>query len=212
MIGIIDYGMGNIQSVKNALLRVGGNVEIVTTGKQLASCEGLVLPGVGAFSKAMENLAMLGLVEPLKSTVAHGTPLLGVCLGLQLLADSSEEFGDHPGLGLIPGRVCRIPVKQGYHLPHIGWNPVKYNYSQETGIFKGVREDSSFYFVHSYMFDCDPSFVSAVTDHGTAVTAAVQHGNIYATQFHPEKSQTNGLRVLKNFVELVAENWKMNHG
>jgi glutamine amidotransferase len=212
MIGIIDYEMGNIQSVRNAFLRVGGNVEIVTTVESLTSCEGLVLPGVGAFSKAMENLAKLGLVESIKRKVANGTPLLGVCLGLQLLADSSEEFGDHPGLGLIPGRVRRIPVKPGHHLPHIGWNSVKYTNPQETGIFKGVADDSAFYFVHSYMFDCDPSFVTAVTNHGARVTAAIQRGNIYAAQFHPEKSQTNGLRLLKNFVGLVAEQKKVNHG
>ena len=212
MIGIIDYGMGNIQSVQNAFERVGGKVGIVNTSAALAGCEGLVLPGVGAFSKAMENLGKLGLIEPLKCRVADGVPLLGICLGLQLLADSSEEFGDHCGLGLIPGRVRLIPVRPGFHLPHIGWNTVEYTASVDGGIFKGVKDGGSFYFVHSYMFDCDPKFVTAVTDHGARVTAAIQYDNVFAAQFHPEKSQTNGLRMLKNFVQIVADREDVRNG
>ena len=212
MIGIIDYGMGNIQSVQNAFLKVGGNAEIVKTGDELAYCDGLVLPGVGAFSKAMQNLEAQRIIEPLKQLVANGTPLFGICLGLQLLGDSSEEFGDSLGLGLIPGRVIRIPIKQGYHLPHIGWNSVNYTSPQEAGIFRGVKDGGSFYFVHSYMFDCDPSFIVAVTDHGARVTAAILSGNIFGAQFHPEKSQTNGLQLLKNFIELVAKHKETKHG
>ena len=212
MIGIIDYGMGNIQSVQNAFLRVGGNVEIVATGDELSHCDGLVLPGVGAFSKAMQNLEAQRIILPLKQLVTNGMPLFGICLGLQLLADSSEEFGDSTGLGLIPGRVIRIPIMPGYHLPHIGWNSVDYTTPQETGVFKGVKDGGSFYFIHSYMFDCDPSFIVAVTDHGVKVTAAIRSGNIFATQFHPEKSQTNGLQMLKNFVELVAKHKGEKHG
>lgn len=212
MIGIIDYGMGNIQSVQNAFERVGGKVEIVSTGAALAACEGLVLPGVGAFSKAMENLTKRGLIEPLKRRVADGVPLLGICLGLQLLADSSEEFGDHRGLGLIPGRVRLIPIRPGFQLPHIGWNTVEYTAPTDGGLFKGVKDGGSFYFVHSYMLDCDSKFVTAVTGHGARVTAAIQHGNVFAAQFHPEKSQSNGLRMLKNFVQVVADRENVCNG
>jgi glutamine amidotransferase len=204
MIGIIDYGMGNIQSVLNAFERLGHSAQIVTTGRQLKECTGMVLPGVGAFSKAIENLHKMDLVEPIKDVVAAKTPLLGICLGLQLLADESEEYGKHKGLGLIPGQVRMLPVKSGYHLPHIGWNEVKISPRVDEGIFKGIKEDSCFYFVHSFMLECDPKFITAVTDHGCTVTAAIQRGLVFAAQFHPEKSQANGLRLLKNFIERVA--------
>ena len=204
MIGIVDYGMGNIQSVLNAFERLGHTVKIVTSGNQLKECTGMVLPGVGAFSKAMENLHKMDLVEPLKDQVAAGIPILGICLGLQLLADESEEYGSHKGLGLIPGSVRLLPVKLGYQLPHIGWNEVKITLRQDEGIFKGIKDYSCFYFVHSFMLECDPKFISAVTDHGCTVTAAVQSGLVFGTQFHPEKSQASGLRLVKNFIERVS--------
>jgi glutamine amidotransferase len=203
MIGIIDYGMGNIQSVQNAFERLGSPVRIVTSGRELAACDGLVLPGVGAFSKAMDNLRANDLVGPLKEQVASGKPLLGICLGLQLLADASEEFGVHEGLGLIPGRVRLIPVGAEFRLPHIGWNGVSIRAQSGQGLFAGIEDASAFYFVHSFMLECDPAYVTATTNHGCEVVAAVQRGNVYAAQFHPEKSQTNGLRVLKNFVQQV---------
>jgi glutamine amidotransferase len=153
----------------------------------------------------MENLRTLKLIGPLRRKVEEGTPLLGICLGLQLLAEVSEEFGTHQGLGLIPGRVRLIPVQPGYHLPHIGWNVVRYTATPGSGLFHGVKDGGSFYFVHSYMIECDPKYITAITDHGGRVTAAVQYGNIFASQFHPEKSQSNGLRMLKNFIRCVPE-------
>jgi glutamine amidotransferase len=203
MIGIIDYGMGNIQSVRNAFERVGAEVRVVAQGHELAACDGLVLPGVGAFSMAMVNLHKNDIVAPLKDMVAAGTPLLGICLGLQLLADASEEFGAHQGLGLIPGRVRRIPVTGDLRLPHIGWNGLRIRPEVDGGLFDEVPQDSAVYFVHSFMFDCDPRYVSATTDYGGEVTAAVCRDNIQAVQFHPEKSQTQGLRLLRNFNRTV---------
>lgn len=204
MIGVIDYGMGNIQSVLNALEKVGSPARIVTTSEAMEDCGGLVLPGVGAFSKAMDNLAGMGLVGAIRKSVESGTPLLGICLGLQLLAEESDEHGRHEGLGIIPGRVRRLPVAPGYRLPHIGWNEVKLTPLGDAGMFAGIKDDSTFYFVHSYMLECDPKFIAATTDHGCTVTAAVQSGAVYAAQFHPEKSQANGLRLLRNFVRRVA--------
>ena len=204
MIGIVDYGMGNIQSVRNAFVRLGSSVRIVTSGREIAECRGLVLPGVGAFHMAMQNLSQMGLIPSIQQVVAQGTPLLGICLGLQLLAESSEEHGQHEGLGLIPGRVRRIPVSPGHRLPHIGWNTVSLRPRTDDVLFAGIKNESAYYFVHSFMLDCEARYVTAVTDHGGPVTAAVQSGSIFAVQFHPEKSQTNGLRLLKNFVRQVA--------
>lgn len=201
MIGVIDYGMGNIQSVLNAFARIGTPARTVTSGSDLAGCEALVLPGVGAFSKAMSNLRAAGMVDGIRGRVADGVPLLGICLGLQLLADESEEHGRHEGLGIIPGRVRTIPVPAGYHLPHIGWNGVSITTQGRAGLFAGVPDDSCFYFVHSYALECDSRFVAATTDHGVPIVAAVQSGSVWAAQFHPEKSQANGFRLLRNFVQ-----------
>ncbi len=203
MIGVIDYGMGNIQSVLNAFARIGTPARTVTSGPDLAGCEALVLPGVGAFSKAMSNLRAAGMVDGIRGRVADGVPLLGICLGLQLLADESEEHGRHAGLGIIPGRVRTIPVPAGYHLPHIGWNGVSITPQGHGGLFAGVPEGSCFYFVHTYALECDSRFVAATTDHGVPIVAAVQSGSVWAAQFHPEKSQANGFRLLRNFVQHV---------
>lgn len=204
MIGIIDYGMGNIQSVRNALERAGTSARIVLQGAELAECDGLVLPGVGAFGQAMANLTAAGMVRAIANRVADGTPLLGICLGLQLLAEGSEEHGWHPGLGLVPGRVRRMRVAPGSHLPHVGWNEARRTPVDDAGLFEGVPDPSSFYFVHSYALDCDPGVVIATTDYDGPVTAAIRFGSVFATQFHPERSQTNGLRILRNFVAHVA--------
>lgn len=202
MIGIVDYGMGNIQSVLNSFARAGSEARIVTSGRELAECGGIVLPGVGAFSKAMENLRNQGLVEPLKRASADGVPLMGICLGLQLLAESSEEHGSHEGLGIVPGHVRRVPVTPGHRLPHIGWNQVRIRPGADG--FEGIKDGSCFYFVHSYMMECDPRYVAATTDHGCEVTAAIQARNVFATQFHPEKSQAVGLQLIRNFIGRVA--------
>jgi glutamine amidotransferase len=199
-VGIIDYGMGNIQSVKNAFARLSVHVEIVQTPNELANCNALVLPGVGAFGKAMKNLEGSGMLQPIKKIVVEDkVPLLGICLGMQLLADHSEERGNYPGLSLIPGVVKKIPVSGELRLPHIGWNSVDIALSEP--LFHGGTNGDTFYFVHSYYFECAPEYCSATTDYGHAVTASVQKGHVFGVQFHPEKSQTNGMRLLKGFID-----------
>ncbi len=202
MIGIVDYGMGNIQSVKNAFERLNAKVHIVTSPEDLAQCSGIILPGVGAFSKAMANLREMRLIAPLKAKVDDGTPVLGICLGMQLLAQVSEEHGQHEGLGIIPGKVRLIPVGNTLRLPHIGWNEVRP--VRPGALFKGLKENATFYFVHSFMLECDPGNLTALTDYGGNVTAAIQHGSVFAVQFHPEKSQTNGSLLLRNFIDFVS--------
>lgn len=199
-IGIIDYGMGNLQSVRNALERLGCEVLISSSPEILAGADALILPGVGAFGEAMNNLEQRNLVGYLRRAVLEeGKPLLGICLGMQLLADSSEERGNFQGLSLIPGKVREIPVTGGLRLPHIGWNGVSIR--KRDPLFREVHEGGAFYFVHSYRFECDPSYIAGVTDYGTDITAAVQKDRIFGVQFHPERSQHKGLRLLRNFVD-----------
>lgn len=199
---IIDYGMGNLQSVRNALERVGCEVQISSEMTTLDAADALILPGVGAFGEAMNNLRQRKLVEPLRGLVLEqGKPLLGICLGMQLLADSSEERGICRGLSLIPGHVKEIPASGGLRLPHIGWNGVSIR--KREPLFRDIEEGGAFYFVHSYRFECDPEYIVGVTDYGTDVTAAVQKERIFGVQFHPERSQRKGLRLLRNFVDFV---------
>jgi glutamine amidotransferase len=201
-IDIIDYGMGNVQSVRNAFERLGCEVRVSGEPAALAEADALVLPGVGAFGEAMSSLRERQLIEPLRGAVLdQGKPLLGICLGMQLLADSSAERGSYSGLGLIPGHVREIPVAQGYRLPHIGWNDVAVRLV--TPLFETLPETSAFYFVHSYRFECAPEHVAGMTDYGTDVVAAVQKERIFGVQFHPERSQRKGLRLLRNFVDFV---------
>ena len=201
-ITIIDYGMGNIRSVRNAFVRLGCEVKIAETAAQLQGAKALVLPGVGAFAEAMSNLHQSGMVAPLQEAVAVGTPLLGICLGMQLLADSSEERGETEGLGLIPGRVRRIPVDANLRLPHVGWNEVVIQ--QRAPLFAAARDGESFYFVHTYYFDCPAQYRAATTDYGSAITAAVQKDHVMGVQFHPERSQNSGLKLLGGFVEYAS--------
>jgi glutamine amidotransferase len=203
MIGIIDYGMGNIQSVRNALEREGASAGIIEDGARVSGCDALVLPGVGAFGQAMENLRARGFTEPIRQCVADGTPLLGICLGLQLLAEGSEEHGWHDGLGIIPGQVRLIPVARGSRLPHVGWNVVRRTAVDSGGQFDGVADGAAFYFVHTYALQCPVEIVTATADYDGPVTAAIRAGSVFATQFHPERSQSNGLRLLRNFVAHV---------
>jgi glutamine amidotransferase len=201
-IAIIDYGMGNLQSVRNALERVGCEVQITSELATLRSADALVLPGVGAFGEAMINLQQRKLVDPVRSLVLEeGKPLLGICLGMQLLADSSEERGTNRGLSLIPGHVKEIPVSGRLRLPHIGWNGVSVR--KRDPLFGDIEEQGAFYFVHSYCFECEPEHIAGVTDYGSDVTAAVQKERIFGVQFHPERSQRKGLRLLRNFVDFV---------
>lgn len=201
-IDIIDYGMGNVQSVRNAFERLGCEVRVSGDPTALADADALVLPGVGAFGEAMNNLSERQLIEPLRDAVLNqGKPLLGICLGMQLLADSSAERGSYSGLGLIPGQVREIPVVPGYRLPHIGWNDISVRLPEP--LFDKLPEKSAFYFVHSYRFDCDSRYVAGMTDYGADIVAAVQRERIFGVQFHPERSQRKGLRLLRNFVDFV---------
>jgi glutamine amidotransferase len=200
VVGLVDYGAGNFASVRNALEHVGAHVRPVRTAADLDSVDRLVLPGVGAFAACMRRLEQSGLVDPLKRELFHGDrPFLGICVGMQLLSEWGREFEDHPGLGAIAGEVARIPAEaDGLRLPHIGWNEV--HVRADSPLLHGLGERPYFYFVHSYaMTPADPDVVLATTDYGTPVTAAVGDGRVHGVQFHPEKSQRAGLRLLQNF-------------
>ena len=198
MLGIIDYGMGNLRSVYNALDYVGIDAEIVGEADRLEEYDRLILPGVGAFGLAMENLHLKKLVEPIRNHIAEGKPLLGICLGMQLLASRGSESGDTPGLGVIDGTVVPMDDVKAYPLPHVGWNSLEIQ--RDHPIFAGVKKDIDFYFVHSFHFDVtDNSSVIGVTDYGRKYVTAVSKGSVVAFQFHPEKSQTGGITLLENF-------------
>jgi glutamine amidotransferase len=200
VVGLVDYGAGNFASVRNALEHVGARVRAVRTAEELDSVTHVALPGVGAFAACMRRLEQTGLVDPLKRELFHGDrPFLGICVGMQLLAEWGREFEDHPGLGAIAGEVARIPAEaDGLRLPHIGWNEV--DVLVDSPLFHGLGERPYFYFVHSYaMTPADPSHVLATTPYGSDVCAAVGDGRVHGVQFHPEKSQRAGLRLLQNF-------------
>ncbi len=202
MIAIIDYGAGNLFSVKNALDYLGEPNIITADADEIRRADGLILPGVGAFSDAMNQLNGSGLVDVLREEVQN-KPLLGICLGMQALFEEGVEFTKTKGLGLIPGRVDLIRFQQGesYKLPHIGWNQLKI--LKPSVLLKGLKTGDSVYFVHSYMAYTDPEFITAVCDYGRPVTAFVERGNVYGAQFHPEKSGEVGLEILRNFGGLV---------
>jgi glutamine amidotransferase len=206
MIAIIDYGMGNLRSVQKGFEQVGFPAEITSDPAALLGADKIVLPGVGAFRDCISNLEQGGFVEPILKIIAEGRPFLGICLGLQLLFTESEEFGIHKGLGVIPGRVMRFPegmVEQGEKLPvpHMGWNQISLR--QPSPLFDGIDNGSNVYFVHSYYVKPeDPTVVAATCNYGIEFCAAIRHDNVMATQFHPEKSQGIGLKMLKNFAEM----------
>ncbi len=197
---VIDYGMGNISSVINAISRLGYQSKISNDANEILSSDAIILPGVGAFKEAMQNLKKLNLVEPLTEFAnLKKKPLLGICLGMQLLANTSEERGDTEGLSLIPGNVIKIPTPNNIRLPHIGWNNIILN--KYCPLYKDISNEDSFYFVHSYFYQCSNEYVSAYVNYGTDIVASIQKGNIFGVQFHPEKSQTKGIRLLKNFLD-----------
>lgn len=206
MIAIIDYGMGNLRSVQKGFEKVGSEAVITADPQVVLEADRVVLPGVGAFADCMANLEQAGFVEPILKVIAQGKPFLGICLGLQLLFSESEEFGLHQGLNVIPGRVLRFPeamVAGGEELkvPHMGWNQV--NFRKRSPSFEGIEEGANVYFVHSYYVKPDnDSVIATETDYGIRFCSAIQKDNIVATQFHPEKSQDIGLRILKNFAEM----------
>ncbi|MFH1067220.1 MAG: imidazole glycerol phosphate synthase subunit HisH [bacterium] len=199
-VAIIDYGMGNIGSVQNALKEIGAQPAVVQHPKEVKKFNRIILPGVGAFGDAMRILRERGLDEALTQAVEKGTPLLGVCLGMQLIASSSEEGGDHRGLNWIDAKVVRLKAKAGVKIPHIGWNSV--SFQKKSPLIEGVPDGSDFYFVHSYHVVCkNKKDVLATCEHGQTFAAMLARDNLYAAQFHPEKSQREGLKILSNFLK-----------
>ena len=197
MIAIIDYGAGNLQSVEKALRHLGCQCQITADPGELAAAQAAVLPGVGAFGDAMGQLRARGLEEPIRQFVSSGKPFLGICLGLQILFEESEESPGVKGLGLLRGRVLRLPKESGLKIPHIGWNSLVVG--KPGGLFAGVEEEPYVYFVHSYYLRAEEDVVTATAEYGTTIHAAVQKGNLLACQFHPEKSGQVGLSLLENF-------------
>lgn len=201
MIAIIDYDAGNIKSVEKALLLLGQEVKITDQAEEILAADKVVLPGVGAFGDAMGNLNRRGLVPVIQEAVQKGTPFLGICLGLQLLFERSDEAPGVSGLGILPGEILRIPANEDLKIPHMGWNSL--HLEHEGRLFRNVPEQSYVYFVHSYYLKArEEEIVKASTEYGVHIHASVEKGNVFACQFHPEKSSDVGLQILKNFVEL----------
>ncbi len=202
MIGIVDYGMGNLRSVAKALEHVGATVEVSSDAARLAAADSLVLPGVGAFGRCMENLSAAGLSNLVIDFAGSGRPFLGICVGMQILFEESEEFGPVAGLGILPGRVRRIRSEDpALTIPHMGWNRIRLR--NRPPHLRGVIDDAFVYFVHSYAVDCDIDGLAATTtEYGVEFASSVWRDNVFATQFHPEKSQAVGLRILENFAAL----------
>ncbi len=201
MIAIIDYGMGNLRSVQKALEAVGHRAEITADPDRIRRADKVILPGVGAFADAIAELTRTGLGAAFTDAVKAGTPALGVCLGLQLLFDASEEDGEHQGLGLLPGRVVKFTPPEGFKVPHMGWNTLKIR--QPAPIFRGFEDGQSVYFVHSYFAQPqNPEHIAAEADYPTPFAAAVWKDNLTACQFHPEKSQKVGLAMYSRFAEM----------
>lgn len=201
MTAIVDYDAGNIKSVEKALQYLGDTPQVTRDRKLLLSADRVIVPGVGAFGDAMAKMNQYGLVEVLREVASKGTPILGICLGLQLFFESSEESEGVEGLSLLPGRIVRIPEGEGYKIPHMGWNSLHIN--QKSRILRGIEEGSYVYFVHSYYLQAArEGDVAATTDYTVQIHAAAERENVFATQFHPEKSGEVGLRILKNFLSI----------
>ena len=201
MIAIIDYDAGNLKSVEKALMHLGEECMITGDAQEILSADKVILPGVGSFGDAMSNIRRLGLESVIKEVAAKGTPFLGICLGLQLLFESSDETPGVEGLGILKGKIVRIPDKEGLKIPHVGWNSL---HLQNNGrLFEGLGENPYVYFVHSYYLEAeDEQIVKATTDYSTCIHASVEQGNVFACQFHPEKSSTVGLKILENFAKI----------
>lgn len=201
IVGIVDYGMGNLRSVEKGFEKVGVTAEVCSIPEKLTSYSGLVLPGVGAFGDAMGNLRSLGLISALLEYIGSGRNLLGICLGMQLLLSYSEEHGRYEGLDIVPGRVIRLP--ESVKVPHMGWNFL--DIKKETKLLKGIEGGSRFYFVHSFYCELkDEGSLIAATSYGLDFTSVLGRENVWGLQFHPEKSSLLGLKILKNFGAMVA--------
>jgi glutamine amidotransferase len=204
MIAIIDYGMGNLRSVQKGFERVGIGAEVTRHAHRVEAASGVVLPGVGAFGACMENLRHFDLIGPVRDVILRGTPFLGICLGLQLLFDESEEFGAGPGLGVFRGRCVRFRDlgDPSFRIPHMGWNQIRKH--QSLPHLRGVEDDAFVYFVHSYcVVPEDRTLTATTTSYGGEFVSAIARDNVFACQFHPEKSQSVGLRILRNFGDFV---------
>ncbi|MCH5316668.1 MAG: imidazole glycerol phosphate synthase subunit HisH [Eubacterium sp.] len=201
MVAIIDYGAGNLMSVKKALDFIGADSEITMDKKKIESASHIVLPGVGSFGDAMESMKSRDLVDTVKSAALSGKPFLGICLGLQLLFSASNESEGVKGLSLLNGKISSIPKNMGLKVPHMGWNSV--SIKQSGGIFKDIPDESYFYFVHSYYLNgAEEDDIAATAQYGVEIQCAVQRGNLCAVQFHPEKSGAVGLKLLENFLAM----------
>ena len=202
MIAIVEYGVGNLFSLRSSLAALGIEAEVTADKAVLSRASHIILPGVGAFKDAAALLAKDGLDEYLKSLAAEGKPLLGICLGMQMLFEESHEFGVHRGLGLLKGKILPIAPKipESYKIPHIGWNPL--SIKKASPLFKHIKDGDAVYFVHSYYAECEKDDLLASAEYGAELTATVASGNVYGCQFHPEKSGEVGLNILKGFSEL----------
>ncbi len=197
-IAIIDYGMGNLRSVQKGIERAGYAAAVSRSPERIEAAAGVVLPGVGAFGACMDNLRATGLVDVVRRVIERGTPFLGICLGMQLLFEESDEFGPVKGLGIFPGRVVRFAERPPLKVPHMGWNRIRKH--GPVADLEGVDDGAFVYFVHSYyIVPGDPSLTATSTVHGIEFTSAIARDNVFATQYHPEKSQAVGLRILQNF-------------
>ncbi|MBN1432856.1 MAG: imidazole glycerol phosphate synthase subunit HisH [Methanomicrobiaceae archaeon] len=197
-VAILDYGLGNLRSVKKGVEKAGATVFITDDVEEMATADGVVLPGVGAFSEGMEKLnemkkALLGYAE--------SSPVLGICLGMQMLLDVGEEYGIHEGLGLVPGRVRQFPEKPGYKIPHMGWNNLKI--VNDDPLFEGIPDNSYVYFVHSFYAETAKEYTLTSTDYICTFSSAIRNKNAWGTQFHPEKSGETGLKILENFIGML---------
>lgn len=201
MIAIIDYDAGNIKSVEKALISLGQEVCVTRDADEILQADKVILPGVGAFGDAMEKLHRYGLVDVIRKVVEKKTPFLGICLGLQLLFERSDEASGVEGLGILKGEVLKIPAAEGLKIPHMGWNSLQLKHNGK--LFQNLGEETYVYFVHSYYLKAeDPSIVKATTEYGVSIDASVEQENVFACQFHLEKSSDAGLQILKNFIEL----------
>lgn len=204
MIAIIDYDAGNIKSVEKALNYLGEEAIITRDHDEIVNSDKVILPGVGAFADAMEKIRHYGLEDTIHEVVEKNIPFLGICLGLQLMFESSDEGPGVKGLGLLPGKILRIPKSGDLKIPHMGWNNIKVK--EGSRLFKGLPDNPYVYFVHSYYLHAEePEIVKAVTDYSTTIHASVEKGNVFACQFHPEKSSRYGLKILENFAKLEKE-------
>jgi len=199
---IIDYGMGNLRNVQKAFEKIGFEARLTRNKNEIGRASAIVLPGVGAFRDCMENLEKYGLIEIVLRSIEKGTPYLGICLGLQVLFSESEEFGSHKGLDLIRGKVVRFVPDPRHKVPHMGWNTIEKE--KESSMLQGIESGDFFYFVHSYYVIPDETeWISSFTTYGKPFVSSIWKENLFATQFHPEKSQQKGLRILENFVRSI---------